>query len=565
MKLFRKLKAAVKTHKKLSAVVLTAMVIAAPVAAHAGFFPGRQTFDYNNYNGNNNCADQSNPARNNGRCGSLTGPVFDSFINTPTYGDERSFFDGYRTDLANGNASDPVTNVTDGSQVVTLRVYVHNNANSSTNCHADHLDANGNCTVIDHDAPGIAHNTKVAIALPASTTVSNDLRSVASISADNSNPGTVYDTADLTSSKNFTVSYVPGSAIEYNDGPFKGGQQLSDSIVNGGAPIGYDALNGDLPGCFPYAATVEIKVKVTPVTPPNNHLTITKTDRLAGSTTWGHQVNAKPGDTVQWELDTENKGTSTLTNVTTSDVLPPNLQVVAGSIKFVNARGTEPLSDTPNGGPLFGGGYNAGSYNPNDNTLITFDTKVLDNFDGCTIIDRNTASAVSDQTPKASDNADVVITKTNCTPPPSKQTLTCDLLAVTPGDNRTATFTATASVTGNAKINAYQYDFGDGTPVLLTDKTSVTHTYAKDGQFASHVSVLGQVNGKNQTVTSAKCASAVTFTTPPVTPPSTPGTPGQPTSLVNTGPGSVAALFTVATLFGAAVYHRVLSRRLSRQ
>ncbi len=58
-------------------------------------------------------------------------------------------------------------------------------------------------------------------------------------------------------------------------------------------------------------------------------------------------------------------------------------------------------------------------------------------------------------------------------------------------------------------------------------------------------------------------------TTPPVTPPSTPtppATPSQPapTALVNTGPGSVAAIFAAATAAGTILYRRVLTRRLSR-
>jgi uncharacterized repeat protein (TIGR01451 family) len=54
--------------------------------------------------------------------------------------------------------------------------------------------------------------------------------------------------------------------------------------------------------------------------------------------------------------------------------------------------------------------------------------------------------------------------------------------------------------------------------------------------------------------------------TPPVTPPSTPPapTPAAPTALVNTGPGSVIAIFAVATAAGTFLYRRMLTRRLSR-
>lgn len=52
---------------------------------------------------------------------------------------------------------------------------------------------------------------------------------------------------------------------------------------------------------------------------------------------------------------------------------------------------------------------------------------------------------------------------------------------------------------------------------------------------------------------------------PPVTPPTTPPTTPAPTQLVNTGPGSDAAIFLAATVIGTLGYRRYISRRLSRQ
>lgn len=556
MKLFNKIRKAIKSHKKLSAAVTTIAVMAAvPLAVQAGFFPDRPTFDYNNYNGNNNCADTSNPARNNGRCGSLTGPVFDSFVNVPNVGDERYFLDGFRSDQTQaGSHADPVTNVTDGSQEVVLRLYVHNNANSGLNCHADHRDSNGNCTQIDTDAPGIAHNTKVSIALPDNTDT-NALRAVGSISADGTT--TVKDTFDMTSTKNFKVSYEPGSAMLYNNGAFKNGKQLSDNIVGSGATIGYNALDGIIPGCFDYISTVEIKVKITPTTPPNNHLTLTKQVRAAGTKTWGSEVAAKPGDEVEWLLNTDNAGTTNLTNVVTRDVLPPHVQLDTGSVKFVNAKGSQQLQDDP----LFAGGYNAGLYAPNDNTLITFKTKVLGDFDACSTRVRNVAHAKSDQYPDITDDADVIITKENCNNTESP-VYSCDLLTATLGVNRSAHFDTKATAINGAQITLYQYNFGDGTAVLTTDKSSVDHTYAKDGQYAVNAKVQIAVNNTLKWVDSAKCATAVSFTTPPTTPPTTPGTP---TTLVNTGAGDVAGIFAATTIAGAIGYRLMLGRRLGRQ
>jgi hypothetical protein len=65
-------------------------------------------------------------------------------------------------------------------------------------------------------------------------------------------------------------------------------------------------------------------------------------------------------------------------------------------------------------------------------------------------------------------------------------------------------------------------------------------------------------------VTSANCVGTLTTTPPPVTPP--PTTPPKvipPTQLVNTGPGSVAALFVGATVVGAGIYHWIVRRKLA--
>src|SRR5690349_12346600 len=69
-------------------VVGTVAVLAIPASVLAGFGPNRPTFDYNKFDPSKSCTD---PSQANGRCGSMDGPVFNSFINTPSYGDERNF------------------------------------------------------------------------------------------------------------------------------------------------------------------------------------------------------------------------------------------------------------------------------------------------------------------------------------------------------------------------------------------------------------------------------------------------------------------------------------------
>lgn len=556
MKILTYIKNKMARRNKLAILVSTlAIAVAVPLVSQAGFFPGRPTFDYNNYQqGNDNCADPNNPARNHGRCGSLDGPVFNSFVNTPFFGDEREFLDGFRSDQTGpGTHADPVTSVTDGAKEVTFRLYIHNNANEGDNCIDAHKRSDGTCTQIDKaDGKGVARNTRVKIELPSSTLQSDALRAVGRISADNAAPSEVSDTVDMTSTRPFTVDYVPGSAKIFNNGPFAGGRALPDSVVTTGTPVGYDALDGYFPGCFDFIATVEIKVKVTPVPTPN--ISVEKQVRQVGTTDWKSEVAAKPGDHVQWLVNTKNIGEADLNDVVTRDVLPPHVQLDPGTVKLTDANGTRDLAD----GPLFAGGFNEGTYKPTENTLISFKTTVLGDFDDCQTRVRNVAHAKSTQTPnEVTGQADVIITKENCKP--TNPVYSCDLLTAKIGENRTVTYTTNATASNGATISMYSYDFGDGTS-MNTDKATTSHTYAKDGQYLTRVTVQFSVNGKNQTASGDKCAAVVNFTsTPPSTPPST---PGKPTTLVNTGPGEVAGLFGIATALGAIGYRWMLARRL---
>ncbi len=538
-----KLRNPFKSFSKRSKIVATSLVLAAiiglPIATNAGFFPGRPTFDYNKFDANNlNCNDPANPAAQNGRCGSMTGPVFNSFVNTPSYGDERYFTDGYRTDKGESTTSDTIKDVTDGSKQVVIRVYVHNNANQDTN-----------------STVGMARNTKVGVELP--TNSGSALQAVGAISADNATPREVTDTVYMTAGRAFKVKYVPGSAKLIRGANT---YAISDSVVSGGAPVGHTQMDGNMPGCFEFAAFVEVKVDILPEASTN--LQLLKQVKNVGDTTgWHKEVASKPGQEEQWLLTTKNIALDPLTNVQVRDILPPHLALVPGSVKVVNS---DQSSAAHPDAPLFGNGIGLGTYPSGGGRYVMFKTKALDDFAGCSVRVRNVAKAKSTQTPtEIQDSADVVITKENCKPEEPVPAYSCDLLTATKGDNRTVTFTTSATAVGGAKITVYHYNFGDGTPVLVTDKATVTHQYAKDGQFAARVKVQVDVKGTPKFAESDKCAAAVTFTTP--TTPGNPVTPvsAAPTTLVSTGPGSIAAIFAAVTALGAIAHRWYIGRRLS--
>jgi hypothetical protein len=120
------------------------------------------------------------------------------------------------------------------------------------------------------------------------------------------------------------------------------------------------------------------------------------------------------------------------------------------------------------------------------------------------------------------------------------------------------------SVSDTATVNlssAQSIAYESGTTQLLDNKSNVVKSLP-DGITAGGVNV-GNLDGSTSEFVQFK-AKVNCPTTPPTTPPAT-TTPGQPTTLVNTGPGSAVAAFVAATIAGAFGYRRFLSRRLSRQ
>ncbi len=502
------------------------LAVAIPAVTLAGYGPNRPTFDWNN------------PAD---RGGSMNGPVFNSFVNTPYYGDERSFVDA--KDAANttpGGFADTV-NVDSGKEY-TIRAYVHNNANPGTNA----------------SGVGVAKNTNVRFKVLSGTANGNEVTGY--VSADNATPQIVYDTVKLKNdAKAFALEYVPGSArIENNAHPFPG-VTLSDSIVSDqGATIGYDQMNGDMPGCFEFESIVTIKVRVkAPALQVSKHVSSVASPKLTESQ---KNLEAKAGDTVSWRLDYKNNGTDVAHNVTIRDSLPKGLTLVPGSIKLVTAATPEGkvLQDTA----LSSGGVDVGDYFPNGNGLIRFQTKIANNIreiePDCVI--ENVVFGQAQNIPDTSDKATVTIKDCNQPPAPS---YSCDALVAQPvsAGSRTYRFTANTSVSGGASIRRYIFNFGDNSQVVSTDKSVVEHTY-DNGSYLASVKAEVAVNGQTKVAEGPQCTAAI----PPVTvPPVTPTTPtATVTTLPATGAGSVAAVFAAATVAGAMAYQVFVSRRLNR-
>lgn len=136
----------------------------------------------------------------------------------------------------------------------------------------------------------------------------------------------------------------------------------------------------------------------------------------------------------------------------------------------------------------------------------------------------------------------------------------CKMVDLQAEADRKVTVNVTGSVT-NATIVGYKIDFGDGT---TSDKQSDSHQYAKDGTYTITTSVqIRFADGHTEWKTATSCMKVVTFESgkPPeitVTPP----TSTTVTSLPNTGPGAVLAIFAGVTGLSTLAYS-VLARRFS--
>ena len=372
------------------AVVLVAFVIVAmlPGAVRA-YGPERQTFTI------------ENPA---------SFITFNAITNNPNYGDERNFLlvkDAENT--APGGWSDDLA-VVSGKEYL-VRLYVHNNASANLNL--------------------VATNTRVMANVPNAAGTSIDIDGF--ITADNATPKQVWDDVTLTSSTPFTVAYVAGSARYYNNVNSTTGFGLSDSIVTStGALVGYNAMDGNVQGCFEYSGIATFKVRVQEDTNPN--FTVEKKVRVSGTSAWsGETITAEPGATVDYQIGYKNTGDTTQYNVIAKDTLPQGVRYIEGSTTVKNAaypegNGLKVSSDSL---PTTTG-LNIGSYSTNSNAFVRFSATLPSNDElplcGENIL-RNTAIIETDNGAKQ-DVVDIIVNKT-CAPGAPGTTETPDELPKT--------------------------------------------------------------------------------------------------------------------------------------
>ncbi len=364
-KIYRVARTIITSRMALVTVIISALIVTSGVASAYG--PERATFTTQN---------------------AAPYITFDSITNNGQYGDERNFMlikDASNT--GEGGWKDEIS-VQDGKEYW-VRILVHNNAKPQLNL--------------------VATNTRVSVSVP--TTLSDNIQLDGFITSDNSNPKKIWDLAVMTADKKFNVAYVNGSASYLNQIKPTNGFKLSDNIVtNSGALVGYESMDGNIPGCFDYSGYATFKVKVTMNNPG---FEVKKSVRLHGTTKWHDNITANPSQKVDYQIYYENTGEANQDDVVAIDKLPKGVTYTSGSTTVRNAA-------NPNGDGLslkindvVKSGINIGSYAPVSNAYVRF-TATLPSSAKLEVCGANklvNTGTIVTQNGEKSDTATVTITK----------------------------------------------------------------------------------------------------------------------------------------------------------
>lgn len=171
-----------------------------------------------------------------------TYPIFNSITDNPTIGDERDFvrigeINSDKTELGNE------VEVVSGKQYL-VYIYFHNNASSIYN------DS-------EHENSGVAMATHISSTFSPVITAKEMGGVSATITAENTDPKSVWDGAYMTTSADrIELHYVEGSAKIYNDWEANGSVMPSGLFSEEGTLLGLNELDGVIPGCEEYHGVV---------------------------------------------------------------------------------------------------------------------------------------------------------------------------------------------------------------------------------------------------------------------------------------------------------------------
>ena len=411
--------------------------------------------------------------------------TFNSITNNPDYGDERNFVT--IKGVSDQKWVDEIT-VENGKEYY-VRMYVHNNAAANLN--------------------KIAENVTAQVDLP--TRQDKRIQIDGYLSSSNATPTKIWDQVVFKSDVLFSLDYVKGSAT-YTNKVFTQGTSLSDSILTSGVKLGYDKLDGKIPGCLQYSGWVLFKVKAI-----TSDFLISKTVRVDGlsDTSFKETVTAKPGDTVDFQIYFKNTGGTQLKDVIVKDTLPKGLTYVPKSTYLITStNGKQNLADG-----ITEGGINIGGYLPGGEAYIKISAKVASNnsLPACGSNTLTNSAKATTSIGYKEDPATVYVTRT-CDE--SKDpTYICSALNTKKLSRTKFQFSTNHSSTSGATYKSTTYVVREDKSYLPLEVARQTITSGdftfettKVGKYTVEAIITFTVNGKDETTSIGNCKTSFEVT-----------------------------------------------------
>lgn len=261
-------------------------------------------------------------------------------------GNEKNFVAARRSNTSDSWSADEIS-VEDG-EIYTICLYVNND------------NPNGTET--------IASDVCSFFSLP--TNVNTEHHVIGYLNSENSMIPYYWDDVVLLSDEPVYLEYIDDSASYTN---YKLGEvKIDNETITSGIPLGFDKLDGNIPGGYDFCGIVTIDVMV--------HKSVTaklamKT-RLKGTTKWKEVINANVGDEVEFQIEFQNLKAETVEDIMIRDVLPDNIEYVEDSTYLYTSNYPDGIHVEEN--TLTTTGINIGSYTPKSNAFVRFTGKVVD-------------------------------------------------------------------------------------------------------------------------------------------------------------------------------------------
>lgn len=162
-----------------------------------------------------------------------TKPVLNQIVNNPKIGNEKQFLTIRYLSAATGQRQ---LNVQPGQELA-LTAYFDNAASKSSQA---------------------AKNVRIRFSVPSAQTT--NFKITATLSADNTEPKSLADSVTVTSPQPVKLAVERGTTRLWNN--VWRGQPVADTAYTTGAVLGYDELDGRVPGGPAYSGYVTLKLKV---------------------------------------------------------------------------------------------------------------------------------------------------------------------------------------------------------------------------------------------------------------------------------------------------------------